>query len=192
MKSIAENTEGSKKMNLFLRWSKKEYPLWQRLLAGLLAGGLFIVLIPWALLRGLPRLDDILGWPPMNLGMAGLVIGIALVVIGGPIGFWTVLDQYVRANGTPLPMLATQRLLTDGPYAWSRNPMVFGTLCAYLGLALIANSWSAFGGFLLFAIFLVTYVKLVEERELALRFGQAYLDYKHTTSFLVPWPRKHS
>jgi protein-S-isoprenylcysteine O-methyltransferase Ste14 len=179
-------------MNLFLRWSKKEYPLWQRLVAGLLAGGLFIVLIPWTLLRGLPSLDDVLGWPPMNLGMAGLVIGIILIVIGGPIGFWTVLDQYVRANGTPLPMLATQRLLTDGPYAWSRNPMVFGTLAAYLGLALISDSWCALGGFLLFATLLLAYLKLVEERELAARFGQAYLDYKRTTSFLVPWPRKRS
>ena len=81
-------------MNLFLRWSKKEYPLWQRLIAGLLAGGVFALLIPWLLLRGLPRLNDALGWPSMNLGMAGLVIGIALVVVGLPIGFWTVVDQY--------------------------------------------------------------------------------------------------
>jgi protein-S-isoprenylcysteine O-methyltransferase Ste14 len=179
-------------MNTFLRWSKKEYPLWQRLIAGLLAGGLFLGLIPWALLRGLPRLDAQLGWPPVNPGQAGLVIGIALVVIGLPIGFWTVVDQFIRARGTPLPIMATQRLLTDGPYAWSRNPMVFGTLAAYLGLALISDAWASLLGILIFGILLLVYVKLVEERELAARFGQAYLDYKHTTSFLVPWPRKRS
>jgi protein-S-isoprenylcysteine O-methyltransferase Ste14 len=179
-------------MNTFLRWSKKEYPLWQRLLAGLLAGGLFAFLIPWALLRGLPRLDAQLGWPPVNLGMAGLIIGIAMVVIGLPIGFWTVVDQFTRASGTPLPIMATQRLLTDGPYAWSRNPMVFGTLAAYLGLALISDSWCALGGFLLFATLLLAYLKLVEERELAARFGQAYLDFKQKTSFLIPWPHKRT
>ncbi len=179
-------------MNLFLRWSKKEYPLWQRLVAGLLAGGVFAFLIPWLLLRGLPRLGDSLGWPPMNLGMAGLIIGIALVVIGLPIGFWTVVDQFNRANGTPLPMMPTQRLLTDGPYAWSRNPMVFGTLAAYLGLAVIADSWASLLGILTFGILLLAYVKLVEERELAARFGQPYLDFKRTTSFLVPWPRKRN
>lgn len=177
-------------MHLFLRWSKKEYPLWQRLAVGLLAGGVFALLIPWLLLRGLPRLDEAFGWPAMNLGMAGLVTGMALVVIGLPIAFWTVVDQYVRANGTPLPVMATQRLLTDGPYAWSRNPMVFGTLAAYLGLALISDTWVSLLGILTFGILLLAYVKLVEERELAARFGQAYLDYKGTTSFLVPWPRK--
>jgi protein-S-isoprenylcysteine O-methyltransferase Ste14 len=133
-----------------------------------------------------------LGWPPVNLGMAGLIIGIAMVVIGLPIGFWTVVDQFTRASGTPLPIMATQRLLTDGPYAWSRNPMVFGTLAAYLGLALISDSWCAMGGFLLFATFLLVYLKLVEERELAARFGQPYLDFKQKTSFLIPWPHKRT
>jgi protein-S-isoprenylcysteine O-methyltransferase Ste14 len=133
-----------------------------------------------------------LGWPPVNLGMAGLIIGIAMVVIGLPIGFWTVVDQFTRASGTPLPIMATQRLLTDGPYAWSRNPMVFGTLAAYLGLALISDSWCALGGFLLFATLLLAYLKLVEERELAARFGQAYLDFKQKTSFLIPWPHKRT
>jgi protein-S-isoprenylcysteine O-methyltransferase Ste14 len=179
-------------MNLFLRWSKKESPLWLRLLAGLLAGGLFVLLIPWALLQGLPRLDAALGWSPMNLGLAGLIIGILLILVGLPIGFWTVVDQYIRARGTPLPIMPTQSLLTDGPYAWSRNPMVFGTLAAYLGMALISASWCSLGGFLLFAGLLLVYVKLVEERELEARFGQAYLDFKAKTSFLVPWPRKRN
>jgi len=177
-------------MNTFVRWSKKEHSLTNRLVVILPAGVLFLGLIPWALLRGLPRLNGLLDWPPMNLGQAGLAIGIALIVIGAPIGLWTVIDQFVRANGTPLPVMATQRLLTDGPYAWSRNPMVFGTLAAYMGMSLLSQSWCSLIGVLLFAILLLTYLKLIEERELAARFGQAYLDYKRMTSFLVPWPRK--
>lgn len=175
-------------MDLFLKWSKKEYPLPVRLLFGLLAGGIFVWLLPWALLVGMPRQDVCLGWPPIGLGTAGLVIGIILVVVGLPIALWTVVDQFNRARGTPLPMLPTQKLLTDGPYTWSRNPMVFGTLAAYLGLALMADSWGSLELILIFAALLLAYLKLVEERELALRFGPDYLNYRKRTSFLIPWP----
>ena len=33
-------------------------------------------------------------------------------------------------------------------------------------------------------------VKIYEERELELRFGEAYRDYRAKTPFLVPWKRK--
>jgi protein-S-isoprenylcysteine O-methyltransferase Ste14 len=179
-------------MHVFLHWSKKEQPLLLRLGAGLLAGGLFAALIPWSLLFGLPRLDGRLGLPLIHLGPAGTIVGGILILAGLPLAFWTVVDQFTRASGTPLPMLPTQKLLTDGPYAWSRNPMVFGTLCAYLGLAVIAASWSSLALVLLFGGLLLLYLKLVEERELAARFGQAYLDYKSRTAFLIPWPRRRS
>ena len=38
----------------------------------------------------------------------------------------------------------------------------------------------------LFGLILLTYIKLVEEKELALRFGQEYLDYKKDTPFIIP------
>jgi protein-S-isoprenylcysteine O-methyltransferase Ste14 len=177
-------------MHIFIDWSKKEQPLLLRLAAGLLAGGLFADLIPWSLLYGLPRLDERLGLPLIHPGPAGFVIAGILILAGLPLAFWTVVDQFTRASGTPLPMLPTRKLLTDGPYAWSRNPMVFGTLCAYLGVAVIAASWSSLALVLLFGGLLVLYLKRVEERELATRFGQAYLDYKRRTAFLIPWPRR--
>ena len=120
-----------------IKWSKKEHSLGSRILAAIPAGLLFVVAIPWLLIRGFPRLDDLLGFAAFKPGVAGLIISGILILVGAPIAVWTVIDQYTRARGTPLPMMATQRLLTDGPYAWSRNPMVFGTLSAYLGAQLI-------------------------------------------------------
>ncbi len=177
-------------MKNFVRWSKTEYSFPSKLIALLLAGGLFLGLIPYALLRGLPGLEDRLGIPIMPSSPVVIIAGILLLIIGAPIGFGTVLTQIFKASGTPLPMFPTQKLLTGGLYTWSRNPMVFGTLTAYLGLSLLSASWSAVILTILFAVFLVLYVKLVEERELAARFGQPYLDYKKKTSFIIPWPPK--
>lgn len=39
---------------------------------------------------------------------------------------------------------------------------------------------------LLFGVFLVVYIKRVEEPELARRFGEEYLAYKQRTPFLIP------
>ena len=177
-------------MHSFIKWSKKEHSLTSKLAAGLLAGALFVGLIPYALLRWLPRVDDTLGLTPMHPGLVGFVAGWILILVGAPIGFWTVIVQILKASGTPLPIFPTQRLLVKGPYAWSRNPMVFGTVCAYLGLSLLVGSWTALGSVLLFTLFLLIYVKLVEERELEARFGQPYLEYKRKTSFIIPWPPK--
>jgi protein-S-isoprenylcysteine O-methyltransferase Ste14 len=175
-----------------VNWAKREHTLGNRMLAAIPAGFLFVVAIPWLLIRGFPRLDDLLGFTAFKPGVTGLIVSGILVLIGVPIAVWTVIDQYTRARGTPLPVMATQRLLTDGPYALSRNPMVFGTLNAYLGLCLLSGSWSSIIINLIFSLLLLGYLKLVEERELAARFGQAYLDYKGRTSFLIPWPRKQS
>jgi len=37
-----------------------------------------------------------------------------------------------RGRGTPLPVMPTQELLTEGPFRYSRNPMTLGTILAYL------------------------------------------------------------
>ncbi len=175
-----------------VNWSKREHSLASRLIAVVPAGLLFVGLIPWMLLCGLSRLDGLLGLIPFGGGSVPAIPGALLILIGMPVGIWTVVDQFTRARGTPLPVMATQRLLTDGPYALSRNPMVFGTLCAYLGASLLSGSWSSLILFLVFSGLLLGYLKLVEERELAARFGQEYLDYKRTTPFLIPWPRRRA
>ncbi len=100
---------------------------------------------------------------------------------------WSVYTQHRIGRGTPVPVVPTRRLITSGPYKYCRNPMAFGTLLLYIGLSLIFNSISAI--FILVALVLVPlllFIKIVEEKELEIRFGHEYTEYKEKTPFLIP------
>jgi protein-S-isoprenylcysteine O-methyltransferase Ste14 len=174
-------------MKHYKKWASREYPLWIRILFSALVGGtLFVFLIPYLLIVVFPGLDAKFGFPPLDLGAWNLILGIPMVIGGFYFAFRTVYSQFSRASGTPLPVMATQKLLVDGVYQYCRNPMVFGTLLAYLGIAIIAGSITSILAVLIFGGLLLTYVKKVEERELEARFGQEYIDYKKQTPFLFP------
>lgn len=109
-----------------------------------------------------------------------------MILLGGPLAIWTIITQIQLASGTPFPMLPTQRLLIVGPFKYCRNPMTLGTVDAYLGVAILVGSISALLSVVLFAALLITYLKTVEEKELELRFGNEYVEYKKTTPFMIP------
>lgn len=115
------------------------------------------------------------------------LIGGALALAGLALVLWSVRVQYTVGHGTPVPRVATQRLVTTGPYAWSRNPMTLGALILYLGVGIglgsgfvIALTGIVFTG-------LLRYIAVHETRELTQRFGEAYRAYCRRTPFLIPW-----
>lgn len=168
---------------LFVRLARKEYSARARVLA--MAGGslIFVFGIPACLLWLSATGSD--HWrfeSSPALSALFLVIG----ALGLVLALWTVWVQFHLGRGTPIPVMATQKLLTDKPYALCRNPMVLGTLVYYLGFAALTSSYKAVLAVLLFAVFLLIYVKLVEEKEMALRFGDEYSRYKQSTPFIIP------
>lgn len=102
----------------------------------------------------------------------GHAIGWPIVALGLGLSAWAVLEA---GN---LDVEAPTKLMTGGPYAFSRNPMYVGWALIYLGTALAANSiWMV----ILFPIVLVyTHVVdvLKEERVLAQKFGDEFREYR--------------
>jgi protein-S-isoprenylcysteine O-methyltransferase Ste14 len=82
--------------------------------------------------------------------------------------------------------MATQKLLTDGPYAICRNPMVLGALTYFLSVAILTSSFKAVLAVVIFGMGLVAYLKWIEEKELSLRFGEDYVRYRASTPFIIP------
>jgi protein-S-isoprenylcysteine O-methyltransferase Ste14 len=173
-------------MNLYQKWAKREHSLGMRILGTLPAGAIFAFLIPYTLLFWLPPLDTRLKLPSLFFGIINIVVGGLILAIGFFFAVWSIYSQFTRARGTPLPMMATQKLLADGPFRLCRNPMGLGTVLMYLGISLLMGSICDIAFTLLFLGLFTVYVKSLEEKELAARFGQAYLDYKTATPFMLP------
>jgi len=54
------------------------------------------------------------------------------------------------------------------------------------GLGLLVNSFGFIAIGLIIPLAYLVFIKLVEEKELAARFGQEYLEYKKRVPFLIP------
>jgi protein-S-isoprenylcysteine O-methyltransferase Ste14 len=130
------------------------------------------------------------GWGSFRLGWFNQVVGPVLIVGGLALVVWSVYIQYMLGKGTPAPKVSTQKLVTHGPYAYTRNPMTLGALVMYMGIAV----WMGSGvlAILTLVIFggLLTFIYFHETRELTERFGEEYVQYKRQTPFLLPRCRR--
>lgn len=174
------------RVSRYARWAQRERSEPARIAAVGLVGPVFLGLLPLLVAGVGPRLDRRLGLPYLPIGRAGRVLGGLLAATGFGLGFWSVDVQLSRGRGTPLPVMPTQELLTDGPFRYCRNPMTLGAILAYLGIAIAARTASGVALVLALAAVLLGYLKGLEEQELAERFGEPYLVYRRETPFIVP------
>jgi protein-S-isoprenylcysteine O-methyltransferase Ste14 len=173
-------------MSRYTTWAQAEHGEAMRIATTLLAGPLFLGLLPFVVAGVGPRLDRRLGLPPVRVGRLVRIVGGLLTALGFALGFWSVNTQLTRGRGTPLPVMPTRELLTDGPFRYCRNPMTLGTILAYMGVAVAARTIAGAVFVLSLAASLLVYLKRLEEGELAARFGKAYLAYKRETPFIIP------
>ncbi len=175
-----------------LRQARREYAPGPRLATLAVAGFFFLIVLPYFLIRQGARLDQRFGWTRLRRHPANRVLGWPLIVTGWLFAIWSVYALFTRGRGTPVPLMATQKLVVQRPYSYCRNPMALGAIGMYLGIALVAGSIGAGLLVLLSAALLLLYIKWGEEREMTARFGQEYLAYKQRTPFLIPrlWARR--
>lgn len=118
------------------------------------------------------------------------VLAWVIMVIGWFIMFWPVI-AFFRARGTPVPFNPPPKLITNGLYAYVRNPMLLGLFIFMFGLGAVLGSLSLIFIFTpLFIVLNVLYIKAIEEKELEKRFGKEYLEYKKRVPMFTPRLRK--
>jgi len=113
--------------------------------------------------------------------------GLVLLIITGAVLLLTVLNLALKGFGAPFAIALSRKLAADWLYAWTRNPMVLAALAFLLSLGIWFQSvlfmvWVV----IVFAPALLFFVKVYEERELEIRFGASYLEYKSRTPMLFP------
>lgn len=131
-------------------------------------------------------LDKWLNLPKLFSPGARAFLGGAMILAGIFFLLWTLKAQKEIGKGTPMPLMATQKLVVQAPYSFTRNPLAFGIINFYLGISIALGSISSMGIILLFSILILAYIKNIEEKELAQRYGADYVAYKEITPFLIP------
>jgi protein-S-isoprenylcysteine O-methyltransferase Ste14 len=131
-------------------------------------------------------LDRIYGNPAFIRAPLNYIFCMPLLIAGIVLMVWTSMI-FLASGGTPVPVNPPQRLITTGPYAYSRNPM-------HTGLFLIMfASGIYFGSLLSVLVFTPIYIlmdtlifKYIEEPELEKRLGEKYVEYKKRTPMFFP------
>ena len=102
----------------------------------------------------------------------------AILFVGGFFFGFPALRGMLRSQTSPNPHRPTTKLVLEGTYRITRNPMYLGMLISYSGLFIFfQNPW--FLPFLPILIWLFTaWVIIPEERYLEDKFGQEYVDFK--------------
>jgi len=122
----------------------------------------------WGLHRWLP-LAHWLAWPWRWLGLATILAGVALAV--------TARMRFLKRGTSVRPFTPSSALVTDGPFAYTRNPMYCGVLLVLSGEALLFGSlspWLVVPAFWCFLNFL--FVRK-EEECMRIQFGKAFEEY---------------
>ncbi|MBN2147525.1 MAG: isoprenylcysteine carboxylmethyltransferase family protein [Anaerolineales bacterium] len=173
-------------MKKYQGWAKRGSSDKQQLITMLLAGVVFILILPYLLYVSSNAIDEWLSLPKIPAGAAKWVIGLILLVGGFFLALWSIATQITIGRGTPVPITPTQQLVVKGPFAYCRNPMTLGTFFGYLGIGVWFGSISAMAIVLILVALLLLYIKRFEEKELEARFGEGYLEYKRNTPFILP------
>ncbi len=171
--------------NQLLKFHKKKNSKLYKIIS-LIIGAIFFLIILPAIFIFVGRTVEIYLFQINNS-----ILELTVVLISIPLGlfflFWTTLFQWKIGKGTPAVNAPTEKLVTSGPYKLCRNPIEFGAIFYYLGIGtlidnLVIGIICMFLGFVIGSI----YNKFIEEKELQMRFGKEYEEYKKHTPFILP------
>jgi protein-S-isoprenylcysteine O-methyltransferase Ste14 len=158
--------------------------VWVTMFIHYAVGGLFGT----AIIRAVTTYRDWSGWAlPIPTG-----VGLVSVIVTGLAGLLTVANLALKGFGAPFAIALSKKLAIDWLYAWTRNPMVLAALALLTSLGIwFQSAMFVLWAIVVFAPALLFFVKVYEERELEIRFGVPYLEYKLKTPMLFPRkPRK--
>jgi protein-S-isoprenylcysteine O-methyltransferase Ste14 len=168
-----------------------------RHILGFIVGvGFHGVIVPYLIIYSNRAIDHWLGFPEIGYQGIRTPLGVSILAIGLAFIAWANIFLVVRGRGGPLHYgnavtisPKTENLVTTGPYRYTRNPMIFGVICAYLAIPILQGSPTGLTIYLLMCVpgaFL--YIIFVEEKWLMRDFPTTFKEYKERVSMLIPLP----
>lgn len=142
---------------------------------------IFAVLIPCGLIK--LSLNDLLIQTDLRSYILILIIiSLPFFIVGIIFAIWSNISMFKIGKGGPTDGFniaispRTKKLVTSGPYEYTRNPMLFGAFCIYFSIGLFMLSITCLISLLLILFIAVIYLKNTEEIMLLRDFGKEYAD----------------
>jgi protein-S-isoprenylcysteine O-methyltransferase Ste14 len=116
---------------------------------------------------------------PLRWNLSPWLRGAGCALVPAAIAFAMWAQRIMRAAGTNIrPDLPATAIVSDGPFAFTRNPLYLTLLAIYAGIGIALASVTFLAVLVPLAVVLHFGVVLREERYLEAKFGEAYLSYK--------------
>jgi protein-S-isoprenylcysteine O-methyltransferase Ste14 len=132
------------------------------------------------------QVDKFLDFPKLLPTSLNIIVSVPILAIGLFVMIWSIL-HFIKVKGTPVPFNPPPKLVTNGPYAHVRNPMLTGVFVLLFGLGVLFRSISLVSIFTpLFILLNVWELKAIEERELERRLGKDYVEYRKRVPMFIP------
>lgn len=114
-----------------------------------------------------------------------LIIGFIISMIGEAIRFWGV--SYAGGE-TRTTKVGASNLVTQGPFAYIRNPLYLGNIFLYFGVSIMAKSLFPYLQIIGLIYFSVQYYFIIKEEEVFLKekFKDKYEDYYKSVNSILP------
>jgi protein-S-isoprenylcysteine O-methyltransferase Ste14 len=156
---------------------------------------IFILLIPLGLYE-LSKFDHLQANKVLiNYALLRYIISLLFCLAGAFFMLWSNIFLFKIGKGGPADGFGmsispqTKKLVTTGPYKYSRNPMVFGAFSLYVSIVIFLNSIIGLSCLLIFFPIGIIYLKLSEEKRLLRDFGDEFMDYKNKVPMIFPLKR---
>ncbi|MBI4927227.1 MAG: isoprenylcysteine carboxylmethyltransferase family protein [Anaerolineae bacterium] len=164
------------------------------MILGYLVGGFLVMILVPSIIYGITAwCDRVYRIEMIQNEVIRWIILVILLVTGFVYGIGSVVIQNTVGEGGPVEIgnieisPKTRNLIVSGPYRYTRNPMLFGTLLIYLAFALYLNSLTAVVLIGAIFTFMLAVVVKMEERRLMKDFGRQYEEYRKKVSMFIPW-----
>jgi protein-S-isoprenylcysteine O-methyltransferase Ste14 len=145
---------------------------------GVALGGIFGCLLPYLLHE----------WTfhrPLRYWVIAQAAGV-LLICAGMVPIVHSFIEFIRADGTPVPVASPPRLVVSGFYRYVRNPIYVGFLAVLVGQALLFGSLALLEYAVMAWFIGAGAVRFYEEPTLARKFGAEYVDYRRAVRAWIP------
>lgn len=115
---------------------------------------------------------------PVSLPLPGLTKAIGALSLGAGLALILWASSTLSRAGTAiLPHHAASRLVTTGPFGWSRNPIYFGELLLIAGFGGVEGAFAYWVAAAIFVLAMTHFAIVREEAHLGARFGAEWQAY---------------